>query len=1236
MRAALLMLLLLGTASANAQTVFKVDTVLARPDRNILHYNIPEGCREVEIIHRFQVETPSLLGLYSANQEAVLAFYTARLFKKEDFYYSEYELKNRTVLYFPCPNNASIPAGEYILYLYRKGNMEAHALATGAVINNYVDSYELDRPIREVAYADTYTPNPDPEPVYKTPVAGVTSARSYIRTKGMLDASGTVCMDHIQYFDGLGRSVQTVELGASPSGADLAGFTDYGKRGQEWREWLPVPVSGMSGAFISDLPKRAAAFFGDTRPYTETLHEESPLQRPLSASGAGIAWKDRPACKDYKLNNEKGVQACNRFIVAADGTLQSAGLYETGMLEVTVTKDEDGKQLYSFKDKQERIVLERRLYGNEQADTYYVYDLKGLLRYVLPPAMNGDYSATAQERYAYRYDYDTLGRLTGSILPGNVSTVFSYDAMDRPVFVQDGNRKQAGEWDFTAYDAQGRTVCRGVFKDPSTPAGSLKGTRNYASAASGTAPESSGYSLSYDFPAGTSIRTVEYYDDYDFLNIPVFAPHVAELSWQAVTGYDTRYTASGGSIGHKTGSRMRSTDGHEILTVYYYDSKGRVVQSTGTNHLGGYDRYNYAYTLRGKMTAMRHEHTASGKVTHTEEYTYTYDHAERLLRMTHKTDARAAVTLAAYEYDETGRLKVKTLHGLESVKMNYAYNLRGWLTGIGNGKFTQNLYYADGAGTPCYNGNISSMTWKAGDGTLRGYKYAYDDLNRLTAATYGEGTSISGNPDRFTEKVTSYDKNGNILSLQRYGQTSASGYGMMDNLSFTPNGNRLNRVDDAVGTAAYAGGFEFKDGVKQADEYAYDANGNLTKDLNKGITDIQYNFLNLPNKVTFSDGSTITYTYTADGTKLRTVCMIGGVTTTTDYLGNVIYENGVAKLLLTEAGYVSLADGKYHYYLQDHQGNNRVVINESGSVEEVNHYYPFGGIFASSGNVQPYKYNGKELDTKKGLNWYDYGARHYDAAVGRFTTVDPMAEKYYSTSPYTYCINNPIMHIDPTGMLISPIYDRNGKLLGTDDEGLKGKAIIMDKSNFKQGMSHEEALGYSLGYKGLSNNEARSNYITSYTGLKDRPDYDGFVTIDEGVSWAKSHPNALDSPTPENSLYINTALLDFGDLTVDKIGIRNIGKIMPVNLFTKSNTKEAIVNKRLRATVYALGTVDVILHNPVMRTISIVNNNATDYDWNGGGSFIRNAAIQLELIRSGLSNIHGFKTYYYGIGRLRK
>ena len=453
----------------------------------------------------------------------------------------------------------------------------------------------------------------------------------------------------------------------------------------------------------------------------------------------------------------------------------------------------------------------------------------------------------------------------------------------------------------------------------------------------------------------------------------------------------------------------------KIYKAFYYDIKGCMTKSVQNNLLSGYDITSTVYTFSNKPSGVTHTHTASGKTTRTEVYTYTYDHADRISKVRHSLGG-TSITLYDATYDNFGRLLTKQYHGTSINKLTYAYNLRSWLTGISGTCFTQNLYYNTGVGTAKYNGSISSMTWKSGnESTVRGYKFTYDGLDRVLNATYGETASISTNANRFSENVTGYDKNGNIKSLQRYGQTGASAYGLIDNLTFTLNGNQLSRVDDAVMASAYGGGFEFKDGVKQVGEYTYDANGNLTKDLNKGITDIQYNCLNLPSAVTFSDGSTITYVYAADGTKLRTVHKIGGATTTTDYCGNVVYENGAQKLLITEEGYITLSDNKYYYYLKDHQGNNRVVINQSGAVEETNHYYLFGGVFASSTSTQPYKYNSKEYDTKKGLNWYDYGARHYDAVLGRFMTVDPLAEKYYSESLYTYCYSNPINCIDPNG-----------------------------------------------------------------------------------------------------------------------------------------------------------------------------------------------------------------------------
>ena len=644
----------------------------------------------------------------------------------------------------------------------------------------------------------------------------------------------------------------------------------------------------------------------------------------------------------------------------------------SGQLSVIKTTDEDLNVSYTFTDEMGHVVLTRQMKGSETHDTYYVYDDKSNLCFVLQPMYQ---SSANLDLYAFQYKYDGRNRCIWKKLPGAGYMEMVYDNADRLVFSQDGNQRAltSGNWTYYKYDGLNRLTEQGTCTNKVTT-------------------------------SGTNVLVQHFYDSYAF------------RSQAGFNNSNFPDDASGNGKGALTASVATVLgSSNKIYTAYYYDIKGRVVKTVQSNPLGGYDVAATVYTFTNKPATVTHTHTASGKTTRTEVYTYSYNHADRLLKVEH-TLGGTKITLADYAYDNLGRLQSKSLHGSATNKLTYAYNVRGWLTGISGSKFTQNLYYNNGNGTAKYNGSISSMTWKAGnESTVRGYKFTYDGLDRMLNATYGETAGINANTDRFSENVTAYDKNGNIKTLQRYGQTGASTYGLIDNLTFTLGGNQLTRVDDAVATSAYNNGFEFKDGVKQANEYNYDSNGNLTKDLNKGITNISYNCLNLPSVVTFSDGSTITYTYAADGTKLKTVHKTGSTTTTTDYCGNVVYENGVQKLLLTDEGYVTLSDNKYHYYLKDHQGNNRVVINQSGTVEETNHYYPFGGVFASAGNVQPYKYNGKELDAKKGLNWYDYGARHYDAVLGRFTTNDRFAEKYYSMSPYQYGANSPVGNIDVNG-----------------------------------------------------------------------------------------------------------------------------------------------------------------------------------------------------------------------------
>ena len=751
---------------------------------------------------------------------------------------------------------------------------------------------------------------------------------------------------------------------------------------------------------------------------------------------------------DYLGNSTANAQLnCINYSVSSAGALTSNGGCASGQLSVVKTTDEDLNASYTFTDKMGHVVLTRQMKGSETHDTYYVYDDKSNLCFVLQPMYQ---SSANLDQYAFQYKYDGRNRCIWKKLPGAGYMEMVYDNADRLVFSQDGNQRAltSGNWTYYKYDGLNRLTEQGTCTNKVTT-------------------------------SGTNVLVQHFYDSYAF------------RSQAGFNNSNFPDDASGNGKGALTASVATVLgSSNKIYTAYYYDIKGRVVKTVQSNPLGGYDVAATVYTFTNKPATVTHTHTASGKTTRTEVYTYSYNHADRLLKVEH-TLGGTKITLADYAYDNLGRLQSKSLHGSATNKLTYAYNVRGWLTGISGSKFTQNLYYNNGNGTAKYNGSISSMTWKAGnESTIRGYKFTYDGFSRLMNATYGETAGINTNTNRFSENVTAYDKNGNIKTLQRYGQTAASSYGLIDNLTFTLAGNQLSRVDDAAAASAYNGGFEFKDGVKQANEYTYDSNGNLTKDLNKGISTITYNVLNLPNMVTFSDGSTIAYTYGADGTKLKTVHKTGSTTTTTDYCGNVVYENGVQKLLLTDEGYVTLSDSKYHYYLKDHQGNNRVVINQSGTVEETNHYYPFGGVFASSGNVQPYKYNGKELDAKKGLNWYDYGARHYDAALGRFTTNDRFAEKYHSMSPYQYGANNPVKHIDVKG---DSIIDINGKAItyqnnewssnATPDVKRVGNAMMRNsigQTQFEKMMWSDYPITITLSSKD-DNNSGRIG-VTSITG----------------------------------------------------------------------------------------------------------------------------------------------------------
>ena len=617
-----------------------------------------------------------------------------------------------------------------------------------------------------------------------------------------------------------------------------------------------------------------------------------------------------------------------------------------------------------------------------------------------------------------------------------------------------------------------------------------------------------------------------------------------------MAGFATRDTANGG----RNSERENKTYASKIKTDLF-NNKSRPVKSNTTNYLGGFTDVESLIDFSGKtlLTVTRHKRNPNRDEIRIDE-AFTYSPQDRLLTHTHQINGGAIQLLAANTYTEMGQLLSKNVGGTATdgtsglQKVDYTYNIRGWLTGIND---TQNLQDSEAAHPDLfafkinyntldnsqtdvkklYNGNIAETRWRTDfDNLTRSYGYTYDALNRLTNAQYVR-PSNPANPnsadiiDTFNEALK-YDKNGNIKYLDRNGGLeSQTTVPVIDKLVYkydTNDKNRLIKVTD--GTANSDG---FKDGADTQEEYGYDLNGNMIHDDNKGISSIVYNHLNLPTLIEFNNDSNtkIEYLYTAVGQKIQknvykyhpqiSASLVPAPAIPTDYLGGFQYVFEGLQFFPTAEGYVKYTEGvrnpfDYVYNYTDHLGNIRLSygINPATGLlkkMEENNYYPFGLKHATynteniiivprpRGTIEEqfaskymklkeesiiienrtldseppredtpvtlysgynYKYNGKELQDELGLNLYDYGARNYDPAIGRWMNIDPLAEKMRRHSPYNYAFDNPVYYIDPDGM--APDWHRNGS--GT---------LVADAGDTAQSLA---------AYTGMSVQEARAEF----------------------------------------------------------------------------------------------------------------------------------------------------------------
>jgi len=1019
-------------------------------------------------------------------------------------------------------------------------------------------------------------PEPEPDPVVNVPEPYIPIAFSnenYIYTRKFQTPMAAVSgiknsndvSESITYFDGLGRPMQSIAIKASPDNKDIVTHIGYDGFGRQEKEYLPyLDTGGAFASYRENASESANNYYlskypidisnGDSNPFSKKQFENSPLNRVLKQAAPGTSWamgNGHEIKFDYQANTTADAVKLYR---ANTNWEASKGVYEIWISEEdtyaenelykNITYDENSNanpsetsgSTIEFKNKEGQIILKRTYNSGDRHDTYYVYDIYGNLTYVLPPKVSGAISDEALDGLCYQYKYDNRNRLAEKKLPGKQWEFIVYDKLDRPVatgpaFSPFKDDNSIG-WIITKYDAFSRPVYTGWVNQSSNSETrkSLQDQQNKAEVlfeikqTSGTID---GIAVNYAnniAPTNFKLLTVNYYDDYVF-------PNVSSIPT----------TIEGGSVlkntkGLTTGSWARVvTTSQEKLgetTTTFYDTKARPIRTHLQNYLSGYTISDSKLDFSGKTlyTLTRHKRSSGdNELVIREEFKYSPQ--DRLLTHKHQINGGQVQLMADNTYDDLGQLIAKNVGnttGNPLQKIDFTYNIRGWLTGINNidnlqqgtdplDLFAFKINYNNKPGNSeikaLFNGNIAETFWKtASDQSLRNYGYQYDNLNRLTDALYGKPNDAIPASGAYNESL-SYDKNGNIKSLERNGASDApSIVFQIDDLKYDyadENSNQLAKVTEGFAGNDHAG---FIDGNKTGDDYSYDKNGNMTSDKNKNITEITYNQLNLPKKITFGSNGTIEYIYSATGQKLEKIVTENNVVSKTNYLGGFQYKNNVLEFFPMAEGYVKNDNGLLSYVFQykDHLGNIRVSYTKNAQnvaeIIEENNYYPFGlkhqGYNDYVATINKYKYNGKELQDELGLNFYDYGARNYDPALGRWMNIDPLAEQGRRWSPYNYVMDNPVYFIDPDGMWPWPpvLFNANSVV-----SSIKAWKTGWEKSYNEKTANHDIAgaafYAFSAAIENLNTSKGRKKEaaghddiggsVTSKNGGNENPTTDG-------------------------------------------------------------------------------------------------------------------------------------------------
>ena len=693
-------------------------------------------------------------------------------------------------------------------------------------------------------------------PVHSQDVAG-----SNIVSRTFLSADETKAIEQRVYDNGLGDVVQEVLSYPGSTLPSVIVHHEYDEYRRRTKSWLPVVSDDSLFVSGSTVAYNAVSQYSDSAPFSRTVYDSFLPLQPAALYKAGAQWQDSGKKTSVSYSEELGVAV----YASEDGEIIT---FPDVKYLCSRTYDEDGSLYAEYTDLRGRVLISE----TSQGKTYYVYNAKGDMSYVFPPVLSeyitANYADDAIEdtdemiqKYAYIYRYDHQRHCTYKKLPGCDPVYYVYDRAGHCILTQDGNQRQRSEWTYSIPDKFGRLCISGICKNAVSAATEPLHSVHVYAEYDGSSAATGGYTVHNLALADQTLHAAAYYDGYTFIGrhgVP------ADLTPSAVPGFSVD-----ASLGHglQTGSATAIfSDGKVSGYMYsaiYYDSRYRVSQVRSTNHLGGIETTCTEYSHTGKPLNVRKEHLLGGTSLMEEAHAYAYDGADRLvshtLSVTHgEPTAASAMT---YEYDALGRLsritRPITSSSIPDPSVTYDYDLHGWTTGITTHSFREELFYADGPGTPCYNGNISSIRWQDKKSSQkRGYRFSYDAANRLTLGSYGEGDALTTNAGRFSEAVE-YGDDGNIASIVRYGKTSSSGYGLMDDLTLSYDGFQLTGVLESAADYDVTGSFEYK-GAKGS-QYIYDRNGSLVADKSRGIAYITYDVNNNPQNVYFTNNITCTH-----------------------------------------------------------------------------------------------------------------------------------------------------------------------------------------------------------------------------------------------------------------------------------------------------------------------------------------------------------------------------------------